>query len=70
MNGTERVEKSSCGQLFNMVSERYGEPHMTTAEAFQAGCASLGWNVEFTWQTNGNTDWYTDQHGEIVLQPL
>ena len=54
-------------QQFEMVSDRYGEPHITTMENFQAGCKELGWEVALDWRTDGDADWYVDRHGETVL---
>lgn len=77
--GEERVYGSSrmidqfiwdWSPLFEMVSDRYGEPHVTTVANFRAGCTEIGWTVELDWRTDGETDHYVDQHGEVVLQSV
>lgn len=55
-------------KTFRMVSDKYGEPHLTTPEQFQAGCRELEWDVSIDWQTNGDDEWYIDQDSEIVLE--
>lgn len=52
---------------FQMVSDKYGELHETTPEQFEKDCQEISFEVELTWHTDGDDEWYTDQDGETVL---
>jgi len=64
----QQLQDRDENPLFKMVSDCYGEPHLTTPEHFAANCKELGWDVTLDWHTDGELDWYTDQHGEVVLE--
>jgi len=57
-------------QTFEMVSDKYGEPRLTTPEQFEVGCRELGCNVSLQRRTDGYSDYYVDQDGDTVLEQV
>jgi len=55
-------------KTFRMISDKYGEPHLTTPSQFQADCLELRWDIPLDWHTDGDDEWYTDQDGDTVLE--
>jgi hypothetical protein len=57
-------------QKFQMVSDRYADgPHSyESAKQFERDCVeAFGTAPRLTWHTDGRDEWYTDEHGEVVL---
>jgi hypothetical protein len=51
-------------KTFAMVSDKYGEPHLTTPQRFRAETQ----DVAIEWQTDGDHERYIDQDGDVILE--
>ena len=56
---------------FRYVDDKYGnavEDRGYTKEEFEEACEeAFGEAPELNWQTDGDDEWFVDEHGDVVL---
>ena len=58
--------------MWKYVDDKYGTETFTvkSVKEFEAMCADAEFYIELTWRTDGDRDYYVDQHGDVVLEQV